>query len=155
MNRAASGTFRLREPGSPDITVTPDLLRGPRVAVDGRPITPRREGIALYWPIAMADGTERRLRLTGQLVGLRAIVDGVDYRIERRLTVWELVLAVLPIGLVPTLVGGFGLLTGGVATGISFALFRRPWPLGARIATWAVLVAGAAAVGYLATPLLG
>jgi hypothetical protein len=146
-------TFRLRERGSPEIAVAPDLLRGPRVLVDGRPVSPRREGIALYWPIPMADGSERRLRLTGQLVGLRAIVDGIEYRVERRLTAWELVLAVLPIGLVPAFVGAIGILTGGIATGASFALFRLPWPPAARVAAWAVLVAVAAAVGWASAPI--
>ncbi len=152
---AESTTFRLAEAGSPEITVTPDLFRGPRVAVDGRPLAPSREGIALYWPIPMADGTERRLRLTGQLVGLRAVVDGTDYPIERRLAPWELALAVLPIGLVPAAVGGIGILTGGIATGVAFALFRLPWPAPARVAGWAGLVAVAGVVGWLAAPLLG
>ncbi|HEU4672160.1 MAG TPA: hypothetical protein VFS32_04610 [Candidatus Limnocylindrales bacterium] len=154
MNRATSRTFRLGEAGSPEITVTPDLLRGPRVSVAGRPVAPEREGIALYWPIRMADGSERRLRLTGQLVGLRAIVDGTEYPIERRLAPWELVLAVLPIGLVPAAVGGAGLLTGGIATGVSLALFRLPWPTAARVVGWAILAVVAAIVGGLAAPLL-
>jgi hypothetical protein len=124
------------------------------VAVDGRLLAPSREGLALYWSIPMADGSERRLRLTGQLVGLRAVVDGSDYPIERRLAPWELVLAVLPIGLVPAAVGGMGILTGGIATGVSFALFRLPWPAAARMVGWAALVLVAGFLGWVGSPLL-
>ncbi|HEY3522764.1 MAG TPA: hypothetical protein VGK63_03585 [Candidatus Limnocylindrales bacterium] len=146
-------TFRLHEPGSPEITVTPDLFRGPRVALDGVPAPPARDGLALYWPIPMADGTERRLRLTGQLVGLQAIVDGTSYPVERRLALWELVLAVVPIGLVPALVGPIGLLTGGIATGLTFGLFRLPRAAWLRVAIWAALTAVAAAAGAVVGPI--
>jgi hypothetical protein len=143
-------TFRLPEPGSPDISVTPDLLRGPRVAVDGRPIERRRDGPRVYWPVRLAGGVERRLFLAGHLTGLRAIVDGTEYPIERRLAPWEVALSVVPIGLVPLLVGAIGLLTGGLVAGLSFALFRAPWPLVARLGAWAAGVAAAIAVGYAA-----
>jgi len=147
-------TIHLAESGSPEVAVTPDLFRGPRVAVAGVPVRPRRDGVRIYWPIRLADGRERRLFLAGQLTGLRAIVDGAEYPIERRLAPWEVVLAVLPIGIVPFLVGAIGLLTGGVATGLSFALFRATWPSTARIGAWATLLAVSALAGYLAAPLL-
>jgi hypothetical protein len=125
------------------------------VSVDGQPVTRRRDGARIYWPITFADGSERRLFLAGQLTGLRAIVGGAEYRVERPLAVWQLALAVVPIGLVPFLVGVAGLLTGGIATGASFALFRAPWPAPALVAAWAVAVGVAIGVGYLAAPLLG
>lgn len=148
-------TFRLPERGSPEITVIPDLFRGPRVEVDGQPVPRAREAVRLYWPVRMADGSVRRLFLAGQLTGLRAIVDGREYPIERRLRGWEVVLAVVPIGLVPFLVGALGLLTGGVATGLSFALFRFERPLAVRLAVWAALLVAATLVGYVAAPALG
>jgi hypothetical protein len=147
-------SFRLGEPGSPEIAVRPDLFRGPSVAVNGQAVARARDGMRIYWPIPMADGSERRLFLAGQMTGLRAIVDGTEYPVERRLAPWEVVLAVAPIGLVPILVGGVGLLTGGIATGLAFALFRFEWSPVVRLAAWAVLTAVAAAIGYLASPLL-
>jgi hypothetical protein len=150
-----SGTsFRLDEPGSPVIEVRPDLLRGPGVSIDGRRVVRQRAGARIYWPIALADGSERRLYLAGQMTGLRAIVDGNEYRIERPLAGWELVLAVLPVGLVPLLVGVVGLLTGGLATGVSLAIFRLPRPVVVRIAAWAVAVGVAVAVGGVMAPLV-
>jgi hypothetical protein len=147
--------FRLADPDSPEITVRPDLLRGPSVSVDGQLVTRRRDGARVYWPISLPDGSERRLFLTGHLTGLRAIVEGAEYPVERPLAVWQLALAIIPIGLVPFLVGVAGLLTGGIATGISFAIFRAPWPAPVLIGAWAVAVGLAIAVGYVAAPLLG
>jgi hypothetical protein len=147
-------TLRLPDTGSPEIAITPDLLRGPRVEVDGRAVERRRDGLRIYWPIALADGSERQLFLAGQLTGLRAIVDGREYPVEPRLAAWELVLAVAPIGLVTFLVGVVGLLTGGLATGASFVIFRRPWPLVARIVAWAIALGIAVVAGAAAAPLV-
>jgi hypothetical protein len=109
----------------------------------------------MYWPIRLNDGSERRLYLAGQLTGLRAIVDGTEYQIERRLHAWEVALAVLPIGVVPLLVGAVGLLTGGLATGLSLALFRLPSPLGVRVAAWAAVLAASVVVGDLVVAIGG
>jgi hypothetical protein len=146
-------TFRLGARG-PEVTVRPNLLRGPSVEVDGRPVARRREGARIYWPIAMDDGSERQLFLTSQLTGLRAVVDGTEYPVERRLDRWELGLAVLPLGLVPFLVGAMGLLSGGVLTSVSLPLLRAPWPAPVRIAAWAVGLAAAIGVGYVTAPLV-
>jgi hypothetical protein len=146
--------FRLPDAGSPEIAVAPDLLRGPSVEVDGRAVERRRDGLRIYWPIALADGSERRLFLAGQLTGLRAIVDGREYPVEPRLPAWQLVLAVVPIGIVTFLVGVIGLLTGGLATGASFVIFRRPWPVVVRVAAWAVALVVAVVAGAVAAPLV-
>jgi hypothetical protein len=148
-------SFRLEEAGSPEISVRPDLFRGPSVSVDGRPVPRRRAGARSYWPIALDDGSERRLFLAGQLTGLRAIVDEREYPVERRLAGWELALAVVPIAVVTLLVGVVGLLTGGVASGVSFAIFRLPWPGIARIAAWTVAFALAVLAGRAVAPLFG
>jgi hypothetical protein len=142
-------TFRLSEPESPEITVENDVLRGPRVFTDGQLVPRRRERGRPVWPIPMSDGSVRQLFLVGQFVGLRAIVDGHEYPIERRLAPWELLLAVLPIGLITVLVGAAGILTGGVVTGLTFPLLRQPWPVVLRIGAWAVLLVLAFAVGLL------
>jgi hypothetical protein len=142
-------TFRLSEPGSPEITVENDVLRGPRVLADGQPIPRQRQRGRPVWPIPMSDGSVRQLFLVGQFIGLRALVAGREYPVERRLQPWELLLAVLPIGLVTLLVGAAGILTGGIATGLTFPLFRQPWPVAARIGAWAVLLVVAFAIGAL------
>ncbi len=147
-------TFRLNEPGSPEVTVRPDLLRGPRVLVDGAPVERHRDGVRIYWPIRMADGTERRLFLIGQLTGLRAIVDDVVYPIERPLSRRELVLAVAPIAVVPVLVGAVGLLTGGAATSLAFGVFRTSWSPAMRLVAWAGTLLLAVVLGFVTQPLL-
>jgi hypothetical protein len=146
--------FRLPDAGSPEIRITPDLLRGPSVEVGGRPVERRRDGIRIYWPVTFADGSERRLFLAGQLTGLRAVVDGREYPVEPRLPTWQLVLAVAPIGIVTLLAGVVGLLTGGLATGASFVIFRRPWPLVARLVAWAVALAVAVVAAAVGAPLV-
>jgi hypothetical protein len=148
-----SGPLRLRPgPDAPEITVERDLLRGPRVEVDGRPVPRRREGPRIYWPIEYADGSEHRLAIAGQLTGLRAVVDGVEHRLEPPLAGWELGLTFAPIVLLAVLLGSVGALLGGLVTGLSFGLFRAPWPAGARIAVWVILVAIAIGVGYVVAP---
>jgi hypothetical protein len=144
-------SFRLPEPGSPEIRVEPDLLRGPRVYVDGREVERRRERGRPFWPVTV-EGKERRILLAGHLTGLRAIVDGADYPIERRLELWELALSFLPLALV-TIGGALGGLLGALAVGGNLALMRRPWPPVARAVGALALGIGAlvatAAVGQL------
>ncbi len=80
----------------------------------------------------------------GQLTGLQAILDdGRTIEIERRLAAWELVLAVLPFGLLG-LTGLAGGLLGLVAVVANLRILREPWPLVARIlgAVGSLVVAG-------------
>ncbi len=91
--------FRPDVEGAPEIEVVPDLLRGPRVLVAGERIAAVREGRRPVYPIRMADGTSRPLRLVGGFLGLRARFEGVDHTIERRLTFWETFLVVLPLAI--------------------------------------------------------
>ncbi|HET7026239.1 MAG TPA: hypothetical protein VFI28_00960 [Candidatus Limnocylindrales bacterium] len=143
-------TFRIDAAGSPEVTVVPDLVRGPRVLVDGRRVERRRDGLRVYWPVTLADGSERRLFLAGHMTGLRAIVDGVEYPIERHLVAWELVLAVVPIGVLSLLLGSIGAILGGLVTGLAFGIFRAPWPAPLRVAVWAGALIAAGVVAYVA-----
>ncbi len=150
--------FRPDVVGSPEIEVEPDIFRGPRVYVDGRPVPARRERGRPFFAIPMADGSERPLRLGGAFLGLRAVFEGREYPIERRLTLWETFLVLLPLAVV-TLgvslgsVGGAALggLTGGIGVGVDLAVVRRPWPLAVRT----LLAFGVTVVGYLAVALIG
>jgi hypothetical protein len=136
-----SRTFRPVSPGSPEITVTPDVVRGPRVSVDGTPVLAKRERGRPFYPIPMADGTERPMTLHGPFMGLRARFDEREYEIEPRLHTLELFLVLLPIGLI-TLAWPFGALLGAVGVMIALVVMRRPWPFAVRAV---VIVAGFAA----------
>jgi hypothetical protein len=126
--------FRLSAAGSPEIEVDQSQLVGLRVAVDGRPLQRLREGGRPAWRIPLADGSGVRVRFGGQLTGLQAILDdGTVIQLERRLRLWELVLAVLPFGLfgVTGVTGGvFGL----VAVLVDLRLLRMAWSGPVRIA---------------------
>jgi hypothetical protein len=137
-------TFRLPEPGSPEITVDHSQLTGLHVSVDGRPLERLREGGRPAWRIPLSDGSTRRVAFGGQLMGLQAILDdGRTVQIERRLAAWELILAVLPFGLLG-LTGIAGGLVGLVAVVANVRILREPWPLIARIlgALGTLVVAG-------------
>jgi hypothetical protein len=138
-------TFRLPEPGSPEITVDHSQLTGLHVLVDGRSLDRLREAGRPAWRIPLSDGSTRRVAFGGQLTGLQAILeDGRTIQIERRLAAWELILAVLPFGLLG-LTGISGGLLGLIAVLANLRILRLPWPLVARIcaAVGTLLVAGA------------
>ena len=119
--------FRLSEPGSPEITVDHSQLTGLRVSVAGERLPRLRQGGRPAFTIPMADGTTRQISIGGQLTGLQVYVDdGTTIALERKLSLWELVLVVLPIGLlgVAGLAGG---LTGLIAIGANLRLVRMPW----------------------------
>ncbi len=153
-------TFRLAEPGSPEISVENSLVRGPQVRVDGQPVRRARQRGRPFWPIRLASGEERRMLLVGGFVGLRALVDGREYPIERRLAVWELLVAFLPIALIS--VGGIlGGVFGAIAIGPNLTIMRRPWPASVRVmaalgvgvvATLAWIVLASLIVGALNRP---
>jgi hypothetical protein len=134
--------YRLVLPGtaSPEVIVDHRFLRIPAVYVGGREVERRFDGGRSYWPIETPGG-ERRLFLHGSLRGLEGAVDGQRVGIERRLAVWEVVLALLPFALV-----GLGLpggLVGVLAAGTNLWLVRRPWRAAGRAAALlGVFVAG-------------
>jgi hypothetical protein len=137
-------TFRLPDPGSPQITVDHSQLTGLHVTVDGQPLPRLREAGRPAWRIPLADGSSRRVAFGGQLTGLQAILDdGRTIQIERRLALWELVLAVLPFGLLG-LTGIAGGLLGLVAVMANLRVVRETWPLPIRVlaALGTLLVAG-------------
>ncbi|MGZ8528769.1 MAG: hypothetical protein ACXWWR_08235 [Candidatus Limnocylindrales bacterium] len=134
-------TFRLPEPGSPEIVVDQSQLTGLSVFADGVRLPRLRERGAPSWRIPMADGTTRRVSLGGQMRGLQAIVDGERIiQLERRLTLWELILAVLPFGLLG-LTGIAGGVLGLIAILANLRILRLPWARSTRVlATFGTLV---------------
>ncbi len=141
-------TFRLPEPGSPEITVDNSQITGLRVSIGGARAPRLRERGRPAWRVPMADGSERRIWFAGAFTGLRAIVDdGTTIELERRFTLWELVLAVLPFGLLG-LTGIAGGLLGLLAVVVNLQILREPWPLVARIAGTLASLAVAFALSY-------
>jgi hypothetical protein len=133
--------FRLAEPGSPEIVVDQSQLTGLSVFADGERLPRLRERGAPSWRIPMADGSTRRIGLGGQMRGLQVIVDGDGIiQLERRLTLWELILAVLPFGLLG-LTGIPGGVLGLIAILANLRIVRLPWSAPSRVlATLGMLV---------------
>jgi hypothetical protein len=126
-------TFRLPEPGSPEITVDNSQLTGLRVSIDGRRAPRLRERGRPAWLVPMADGSTRRISFAGAFTGLRAIVDaGPTIVLERPFALWELILAVLPFGLLG-LTGVAGGVLGLIAILANLQILRQPWPVAARV----------------------
>jgi hypothetical protein len=140
--------FRLPEPGSPEVEVDNNQFTGFRVWIDGVRQPRLRVRGRPTWAIPMAGGTTRRVTFAGAMTGLRAIVDDDQViELERRFSLWELVLALAPISLV-----GFTGVAGGVcgvlAIVANLRLLRMPWPTPVRIAAALGTFALAAAVSY-------
>jgi len=135
---------RLELPGgrSPEIVVVTGLLKIPEVVVDGQPVDRVRERGRTFWPIPVPGGGQKRLYIRSSLTGLRAAVDGTVVPLERRLSYWEVIVSLLPFGLVG--LGIAGGLVGIVASAVNLRLMRRPWPtVGRLLATLGVLAAAA------------
>jgi hypothetical protein len=144
-------TIRPETPGCPPIEVEPDLLRGPRVRVEGTLVAPRRERGRPTYPIPLADGTERPLTLHSAFIGLRARIDDREYPIEPRLTLLELLLVVLPLAFL-TLLPPIGAILGAVGVMVARLAVRAPYPPAVRLgAAAAVSVIGAIALAVLAS----
>ena len=125
-------TFRLPESGSPEITVDNSQITGLRVSIDGRRAPRLRERGRPAWLVPMADGSTRRVSFAGAFTGLRAVVDdGPTIELERRLALWELVLTVLPFGLLG-LTGVAGGVLGLIAIVANLQIMRLSWPAVAR-----------------------
>ena len=131
-------TLKLPGRGDPDIVVESGLMRIPSVFVDGREVDRVTERGRAFWPIPLPEGGEKRLYIRNSLTGLRGAVDGTVIPLERQLRIWEVVLALLPFGLV-----GLGLPGGAlglVASAVNLRLMRRPWStMGRILAVLAVL----------------
>ncbi len=139
-------TFRLPGQDGPEVSVDHSQFTGLRVYAAGEPIARLRQGGRPAYAIPASDGSTRTVRFAGQLTGLQAIADdGTTIQLERRLTLWELVLTLLPFGLVGVagLVGG---VAGLVAVLANLRIARQPWPTATRVAAaLASLVAAALA----------
>jgi hypothetical protein len=134
-------TFRLPDPDSPEIVVDQSQLTGLGVYIDGARLSRLRERGAPSWQIPMADGSTRRISIGGQMRGLQVVIEGDGIiQLERRLALWELILAVLPFGLLG-LTGIPGGVLGLIAILVNLRVLRLPWPLPVRVlATMGTLV---------------
>ena len=134
-------SFRLPEPGSPEIAVDQSQLTGLSVYADGERLPRLRERGIPSWQIPMADGTTRRVSIGGQMRGLEAVIEGDGtMQLERRLAIWELILAVLPFSLLG-LTGIAGGVLGLIAILANLRILRLAWPMPARVlATLGTLV---------------
>ena len=143
-------TFRLPEPGSPEITVDNSQLTGLSVYLDGEKISRLRERGRPAWTIPMADRSTRRVSFGGRLTGLQAIIDdgATTIELERRLRLWEIILAFVPFGLLG-LTGVAGGICGLAAIVVNLQLVRMPWPTAARIAAMVASLAVAFAASYV------
>ncbi len=144
--------FRLPEPGSPEIVVDQSQLTGLSVSANGERLPRLRERGAPSWQVPMTDGTTRRISIGGQLRGLQAVVEGDGIiHLERRLALWELILAVLPFGLLGV-TGIPGGVIGLIAILVNLRILRLPWPMPVRVlATLGTLVLAGIA-SYLVGP---
>jgi hypothetical protein len=134
--------FRPEGAGSMLITVESGLLGSSRVLVDGREVRPRRHGLRSVYPIVMPDGRELPMRVEAGFGPVRASLGGVTYELEPSLPVWQLVIVLLPIGLV-AVGGALGGAVGAVAAAASVTLIRREWSLAARVGSVLAVTAGA------------
>jgi hypothetical protein len=147
-------TFRLPEPGSPEISVDNSQVTGLRVSIDGQRAARLRERGRPAWLVPMADGSTRRVSFAGAFTGLRAIVDdGPTIALERPFALWELVLAVLPFGLLG-LTGVAGGVVGLVAILANLRLLRLPWPAAGRALAALACLGVAFAASYAISVLL-
>lgn len=153
-------TFHLPGSNNPEIAVENSHITPLKVFVDGVRQPRLRRGGRPTWEIATLEGITHRISFRGTMTGLRAVVDDTQtIELERRLTVWELVLVVLPIGLIGLgpnffvggLVGLFGVI-------VNLELVRRPWLPVVRVAAMLVVFLVAFAAWYfgeIAIALLG
>jgi hypothetical protein len=142
-------TFRLSEPGSPEIVVDQSQITGLSVYADGVRLPRLRERGAPSWRIPMADGATRRISIGGQMRGLEAIVEGDGViQLERRLELWELILAVLPFGLLGV-TGIPGGVLGLIAILVNLRILRLPRPLPLRVLATLGMLVVAGVASYL------
>jgi len=115
-------SFLLPGTAAPQIVVRRPAFGSIKVFVDGTEVK-RSSRRRVKYQIALPDGTNTELELSGQWTGLRATVNGQQIQLERRLARWELVLTFLP--LVLAVIGGlFGALFAIGAAAINARLAR-------------------------------
>ncbi len=155
MSRAVRFTPEVR--GAPEIEVTPDLLRGPRVRVGGQRIRMTRDAGRPVFLIPMADGTTRPLRIVGGFLGLHVRFEDVDHEIEPPLRLWETFLVLLPLAILylgleaPSLAGTVvAALITCVAVTLALVAIRASWPAPVRV----VAALAVSAVGYVAAQIV-
>ncbi len=113
----------------PAITIRRPALGNLSVLVDGQPAK-RRKGRTLSYDIPLADGSITELGLTGQWTGLKAVVNGVETRLEPPVPRFLIVLMFVPLAL--GLIGGLiGALFGLAAAAVNARVARGPmsWPI--------------------------
>lgn len=138
--------YRIPGTSEPAITIRRSALGGITVLAGAVKLRSRR-GLSPTYAVPMPDGSTRILRIAGQWTGLKAVVDGVETRLEAPIPVWATALTILPLGLVA--VGGLlGGLFGGIAAVVNTWVVRRPWPTAARLVAMLV-VAAVAVVAWL------
>jgi hypothetical protein len=115
--------YPYRIPGTtgPEIIIRPGLF-GMAVLANGVPLRGRGSFRRTY-SVPVADGPARELQINTWSGGLRATVDGSETRIGPQMSIAEMVIAFLPIGLVVSggLVGGA---IGGMAVGVNMSIAR-------------------------------
>ena len=140
-------------PGTTDpaITIRRTFLGDLRVLANGIPVKRRRQVFA----IPLADGTSAELRLSGQWTGLKAVVNGVETRLEPPVPRLLVGLIFLPLGLVLLggLIGGLiGAVTSGVNLGISRGTMRRPVQVMLMVGATALATAVWFAIAFTLSP---
>ena len=134
--------YRIPGTSDPAITIRRSALGGITVLAGGVKLRSRSRFSPTY-AVAVPDGSTRILRISGQWTGLKAVVDGVETRLEAPIPIWAVALTILPLGLV--IVGGLiGGLLGGAAAVVNMWVARCSWPTAARLV--AMLVVPAVAV---------
>jgi hypothetical protein len=137
-------TFTIPDAPGTQVAVQTSIWKVPQIFHDGQLLPRQRRGGPFV--LALADGTQRILRVRGTL-NLSIEVDGHKFPLERRLTTFEYVFVALPAVLaIPGFTGGalgFALGIAGVLNNIRLA--RRDAPAIVRIVT---LIA--ATIGYIA-----
>jgi hypothetical protein len=148
-------TFRLPGTLGPEIIVRRGLFGGPSVLADGRPVK-RRTWRGQTYDIPLPDGSTKELRLAGEWTGLKAIVDGTELPLERKLAPWEVVLTFLPIGIVAfggAIGGAFGVLAAAVNTRIARAAVQPFIRVPAMLVVGAIALVAWYAVALAIAPL--
>lgn len=124
-----TNTFRIPGTDGPDIEVHRSILGAIKVVVNGVSLkrTSRRR---LAYAIPLDDGTTAEIQLVGQWRGLRALVNGAQIPLERRVAWWETGLMFLPMVLVVVggLIGGLFAI-GGSAINARVARLGIPTPV--------------------------
>ena len=138
--------FTLPGTTAPEVLVRTKAFGFPEVVVDGLAIPRQVRGGRSVWEIPVGGGT-RTLVIRGGLSGLQGAVEGELFRIERRLALWELLLAMAPIslaalGVLPGVIGFLAVLA-------ALRLVRLPGRASIRLAILAVNLVVATLLAYL------